>query len=226
MGSLLKYRKLFYICLLLLFYLFILNRDNKQNIISLNEKDLNYKVKFNELLQKYSILKYRLEKKGMVFSHTNDYQYLVSRIIKRDVLDWQSGFKVALMDDHKVKIHTPVLESGYFIGLISSVEGNEAEVITIFSRKQPLICDVGNYFAVGVLEGGISNELCFLNYLPKDYKFKVGDKVYVSAQSNLAKRRFLVGEIVELKNYPLKKTAKVKITWDLRKINYVNLLVD
>ena len=225
MRSSLKYKILFYSSLLL-FVFFFLYSSNQKEFREKDNESLSYRIKFDDLLQRYSVLKYHLEKKGLNFPYENDYQYIVSRIVKRDVLNWQSSFRVILKGNHAVKKNTPVLYSGYFVGLVSSIKGDEAEVVTVFSHKQALICDIGSYFAVGILEGGISNELCFLNYLPKEYEFKVGDKVYVSAQSSLAKRRILLGELVEIKDYPLKKTAKVKISWDLRKISYVNLLLD
>ena len=145
-------------------------------------------------------------------------------LVSRVMLDKESPYLKSLILNYggnkKIKNGMAVLDGANFIGRIVDVNFFSSRVllVTDLNSKIPTILEPNGYHAI--LSGhGESNAT--LDYLPKNYKVKDGDKVYTSGKEGIFPPGIPIGKI-RLN----KKSVEVLLFSDLTQISYVNVMLD
>lgn len=159
------------------------------------------------------LLKDELEKYDNFKSIKGD--YLVGRIIVRNLYDFYNEIIVNLGTKDNINIGNAVINSEGLIGVVYKVEENKSYIKLLTS-------DYNISVKINETYGNISSGKITL--LDKYNEIKVGDKVYTSGYSGLYEGIY-IGEIesVSLDNEKLGQVAKVKLI-DNKHLNYVAIL--
>lgn len=141
--------------------------------------------------------------------------YLVGRIIVRNLYDFYNEIIVNLGTKDNINIGNVVINSEGLIGVVYKVEENKSYIKLLTS-------DYNISVKINETYGNISSGKITL--LDKYNEIKVGDKVYTSGYSGLYEGIY-IGEIesVSLDNEKLGQVAKVKLI-DNKHLNYVAIL--
>ena len=142
---------------------------------------------------------------------------LSARVMLEKNSPYLSSFVINIGKNKNVKNGLAVLDGKNFVGRIVDVNYFSSRVllVTDFNSKIPIVVEPSGHHAI--LAGHGENDMT-LEYLPKNYNIKDGDKVYTSGKARIFSPGIPVGKI-KIEN----SVVKVLLFADLNQISFVNI---
>ena len=142
---------------------------------------------------------------------------LSARVMLEKNSPYLSSFIINIGQNKNVKNGLAVLDGKNFVGRIVDVNYFSSRVllVTDFNSKIPIVVEPSGHHAI--LAGHGENDMT-LEYLPKNYNIKDGDKVYTSGKARIFSPGIPVGKI-KIEN----SVVKVLLFADLNQISFVNI---
>jgi rod shape-determining protein MreC len=203
--------------------------DNVKVYLSLRETNKNLAAENAELKNKLASIRSIIkEKKDTLLDTIYKQQYTCfsAKVINNSVnkqynyITLNKGFKDGVKPDMAV-----ITRSG-IVGIVDGVSNNYATVLPVLNRNFKVSAKIKKTNFLGSISWeGINPEECTLSDIPHHVKIQKGDTVVTTGYSMVFPEGLPIGVITDfnLKNGNF-YTIKLRLTCDLRKINYVQVV--
>ncbi len=203
--------------------------DNIKSYLSLRENNRILALENAELKNRLaSIRKIVREKKDTLIDTTYHLQYTCfsAKVINNTVSKQYNYITLNKGSIDGVKPDMAVITNSGIVGIVEGVSNNYSTVLPILNRNFRVSAKLKNNNFLGSISWeGINPEECTLSDIPHHVIIHKGDTVITTGYSMVFPEGIPIGVIVD---FNLKGgnfyTIKLKLTCDLRKINYVQVV--
>ncbi|MEI7884286.1 MAG: rod shape-determining protein MreC [Clostridia bacterium] len=156
-----------------------------------------------------------------------NYTVQAAEVIAYNPNNWDENIIINLGSKDKIKVGMPIINHLGYIGRVSSVGYNRAEITLINNKDGSVASMVRDSRYMGILEysPNSSNEL-LMRYIPIDADLKKNDTVVSSGLGGLVPKGLLLGEIKSfyVEADGLTQTAVIETFADLRRLEEVLII--
>ena len=200
----------------LLFILFIVVFITKDSIYLLFDKkeyNFNY-LKENELNY------YKTEYENLS-NIKNDNNYLISKIIYRDIYSFYKKMVISKGKNYNIKKGDVVVSEDSLVGIIEKVDNTSSTVKLLYNSDLKISVKINDTY--GILEC-INNKL-FVNNIVSEASISIGDVIYTSGLTNIM-GDIPIAKVINIKESEdkLEKILEVKELTDLKDLKYVMII--
>ncbi len=203
---------------------------NTQEYFSLKQE--NYKLA-NE-----NVLLRNLLKSNYIIAPTKDfvkrdtlykqqYQFVAAKVVNASVNLRSNYLTINVGSGNGITRDMAVFNSEGIVGIVKDVSSNFASVMSVLHKDTKVNCQLRKDGSYGpLIWDGADYRYCLLTDIPTHAKIKVGDTVETSELSGIFPEGLMAGTIESYErrqNEPF-YTAKIKLSADLKKLNYVYVI--
>ena len=161
----------------------------------------------------------------------SQYSTVGASVIGRDGMDKFYSFTIDKGDKHGIEVNDVVISAEGVVGVVVETGPNFARVATILSPAVSVGCIAGGERDVGIVTGSYDlsqDNVCVMNYLPKDTDVKAGDIVSTTGYGSVFPKDLIVGtvETVDIEQAGNSKFATVKPAADIIDVKIVFVITD
>lgn len=209
-----KYKDIFIMLCIFMLFLF---RNSINEIIIILSKNFDFSNACTYTCE--SALKENKALKEIIdFKEDIDYEYIVSRVKYRDVLDFTDRLQIFKGTNHGIEDNQAVINDKGLIGIIKNADKSTSEVELITNKNSKISVRINNSY--GILKY-INNQL-IVGDITNTEEINVGDKIYTSGLANLPGEIY-VGIVKEkgLDSLEIEQIINVEPAVDFNNITYI-----
>ena len=199
--------------LILIFLVLFLFKDSLYNLLDKKEYNFDF-IKENEL----EYYKTEYEKLSGI---KNDNNYLISKIIFRNVYDFYNEITITKGKNYNIKKGDIVVSEDSLVGIISEVNKTSSNVYLLKNPNVQISVKINDTY--GILKS-IDNKL-YVKNIVSEAKINEGDLIYTSGLTNILPN-ILIGKVkkVEVSEDKLEKILEIEENVDLKDLDYVMII--
>ena len=201
------------ISIALIFICLFIFKDYLYLILDKKEYDFNF-IKEKEL----EYYKAEYEK---IINIKNDNNYLLSKVIYRDVYNFYNEMTISKGENYNIKEGDYIIANNYFIGVVSEVEKNSSRVKLLYNSLFQLSVKINDTY--GILKS--DNNKLYIKNIVGDFIIKEGDLIYTSGLTDIMPD-ILIGKVKKVSKTSdnLEQIVEVEQDIDIKKIDYVMIV--
>ncbi|OGX38184.1 MAG: rod shape-determining protein MreC [Omnitrophica WOR_2 bacterium RIFCSPHIGHO2_02_FULL_50_17] len=130
------------------------------------------------------------------------YASVAAHVIGRDPSLWNSALIIDKGTDDGITQGMAVVNALGVVGKIAETSPETSKVILLTDPQFSVAAVVGGSREVGLVSGSLQMDVCRIRYLSAQAKVYAGDKVITSKLSSSFPEGLLIGEVIEVIDYP------------------------
>ena len=199
--------------LVLILIVLILFKDYLYMLFDKKEYDFNF-IKEKEL-------EYYKNEYEKIINIKNDNNYLISRIIYRNVYNFYNEITISKGENYNINEGDYVLSNDSLIGIVSEVENNSSKVSLLYNNKIQLSVKINDTYGILISD---DNKLYVKNIIG-DSIIDENDNIYTSGLTDIIPN-ILIGKVKKITTSKdkLERVVEVETISDIKKLDYVMIL--
>lgn len=159
--------------------------------------------------------------------YKQQYQYLTAKVVNTSINLRSNYLTINVGSNNGVTRDMAVFNSQGIVGIVKDVSANFSSVMSVLHKDTRVNCQLRRDGSYGpLIWDGADYRYCLLTDIPTHAKIRVGDTVETSELSGIFPEGLMAGIIESYErrqNEPF-YTAKIKLSADLKKVNYVYVI--
>jgi rod shape-determining protein MreC len=136
------------------------------------------------------------------------YASVAANVIGRDPSLWNSAILIDKGTDDGITQGMAVVNALGVVGKIAEAGQETAKVILLTDPQFSVAAVVGGSREIGLVSGTLQEGVCRMRYLSAQAKVRAGDKVITSKLSSSFPEGLLIGEVIQVIDYPQRPSVE------------------